>query len=158
MNLQWSGSITALQNELKQHGWIESKTLGPGSMLQWLNPKASLNELPVLPQVHEGRHQDLLLVHPANTADKQWVMRLWKTNITLTPSQQTLWIGNVSTQAIQHAMGILKYPATNRDFDTPLSILAKHLEAFQKTERYRITKQTPGFVEWAGGVLIIKER
>ncbi|MCK5091172.1 MAG: hypothetical protein KAR30_01475, partial [Gammaproteobacteria bacterium] len=99
-----------------------------------------------------------LLVHPANTTDKQWVMRLWKTNITLTPSQQALWIGNASTQSIQHAMGILKYPATTKDFITPLSSLAKHLEAFQKTEKHRTQKQASGLIEWDGDVLIIKER
>jgi undecaprenyl-diphosphatase len=155
MNLQWTGSITALQNELKKHGWKEPKTLDVGSFFQWLNPNAILSELPILPHVHEGRHQDLLLVHPANTTDKQWVIRLWKTNIILTPSQQTLWIGNASTQTIQHAMGILNYPATTKDFNTPLSVLISDFESYQKTIKHRVSAKSAGNIQWNGNILLI---
>ena len=155
MNLQWTGSITTLQNELKKHGWTEPKALGMGSILQWLNPNVSLSELPILPHVHEGHHQDLLLAHPASTTDKQWVIRLWKTNITLTPSQQALWIGNISTQTIQHALGILHYPATTKDFNTPLSNLTKHLEVFRKNIKSRGTAKSIGNIQWNGDILLI---
>jgi len=120
--LQYAGTLEGLKKELVQKGWQQADDLQWDDALKLLSPSLSLQALPVLPQVHNGQHEQLTMVKPA-TDNRRLVLRLWSSNTVLMPSHQPLWVGNVTHQQHTHTLALLHYAATSPDFLTPMKIL-----------------------------------
>ena len=84
--------------------------------LRLLSPSLPLQELPVLPQVHDGRHESFALEKPLADGGRL-VLRLWPANIQLQPDDEPLWLGNVSTQSQRRLLGLFNFPQTLGEFD-----------------------------------------
>ena len=70
-----------LQTLLEQQGWQPAAVRGPLSAMNWLAPEPDIGKLPILPHVHDGEHQSLLLIGPIEPAREQLVViRLWPAN------------------------------------------------------------------------------
>ena len=111
-----------LQASLGQKGWQPADMLSLRNMLKLLSPKLELEQLPLLPQVHDGRHESLALVK--DTVDgKRYVIRLWPAHIELTPGQRPLWIGNVSEIHKALTLELFTFPETGDDFHAPFALL-----------------------------------
>jgi len=63
LNVQWAGSLDEIRSALAARGWREPVPLTLRSGLHWLAPEPALATLPLLPQLHDGRHDALAMVH-----------------------------------------------------------------------------------------------
>ncbi len=124
LNIQYAGTLETLQAHLEQKGWQPAEMVSLGSVLKLLSPKLELDQLPLLPQVHDGRHESLTLVKDGGDG-KRYAIRLWSAHVTLTPNQKPLWIGNVSELKKGLVMNLFTYPETSDDFSTAFSLLEK---------------------------------
>ena len=163
LNVQWSGMLASLRAKLHAQGWREPVPLSATTALRWLLPAPKLAELPVLPLVHDGKHESLLMIRSLNKGraqeatsyDQQIVLRLWNTGIVLDPDGASLWVGNVSLQELERVL-FLRLPVTAREYDVPLEQLMQSLNSVDQ----RLVGRPPGTVErashWSGSVLLLR--
>ncbi|MCB1877345.1 MAG: phosphatase PAP2 family protein [Chromatiales bacterium] len=150
--LQWAGKLDAITATLERHGWKPAKPFTAGSVLSLLNPNQALEHMPILPQVHDGRHESLLMSKQVRGFGRI-VVRLWNAGIALQPGDTPLWIGNVSDQFVRRPARMLAYPKTAPDFNGPLTVLAPDLRGWSVTEKRRQGTNAPG---WDGRLLLIQ--
>jgi membrane-associated phospholipid phosphatase len=163
LNLQWSGDLHVLAARLRDAGWRDPVALDASSALRWLQPEPALADLPLLPQVHDGRHEALLMIAPSaprdetNGKDQQLVIRLWRSGILLEPGDQPLWVGNVTLQQ-QRQFLVLHLPVTQPRYDLPRRILIQNLDAFELRAVRRVPEMSRPEDHWDGGVLLLRSR
>jgi undecaprenyl-diphosphatase len=114
--LQWAASSTELQQRLGKVGWQVAPALTLQNTLMFLNPRAQLADLPVLPQVHDGHHEELTLVHPGETPASQWILRFWDSGLRLREDNIPVWLGSLSSQKLVRRIDIFSLAE-----DTPYS-------------------------------------
>lgn len=156
LTVQWAGDLDVIRAQLAAQGWQRPVKLSPATALLWLSPAPRLAVLPVLPQVHDGRHEVLRLIHPGNTAASQYVLRLWPSDVLLDGTQQPLWIGNVSELELARKTPLIAYLHSTRDFDRPLAALLPALAAWDWQEITRQENLNADEVEWHGELLLIR--
>jgi undecaprenyl-diphosphatase len=142
LNVQWAGSLTRLQRTLTGHGWQDADSLNIRTALRWLAPAASLEDLPLLPQVHDGTHAVLQMIYPlpeTGTGPHQLVLRLWKSGVLLDPGGNALWVGYVAFQK-RGRIALLTMPVGDGHYGEAQSILARTL----KSTGVQLTQQKRG--------------
>lgn len=153
LTLQYAGSLEHLQQQLKTQGWTRPKTVDARAALQWLAPNAQLADLPVLPNVHHGHHEQLILVRPTpDQANSQLVLRLWDSGFAL-DGKQPIWVGNVTRQYLKTSLGLLNLPATETEFAAPLHTLQTHLALLSGLQQKIVQRQPAdgaAFDLWVG--------
>ncbi len=110
LQLQWAGSLAEIDSELRAAGWQDPAPLSGGNLLRWLSSNTVISELPVLPQVHAGRHPALMLRLPRDDR-QQYLIRLWPSGYRL-DEQRPIWVGSISTQQARSFYRVLRYPVT----------------------------------------------
>jgi undecaprenyl-diphosphatase len=79
---QFAGDLDAFAKELTASGWEIVPVWTWRGSLPYLNPNASLGELPPRPALHEGLKAKLTLIRkPEGTADAREVLRVYKTEL-----------------------------------------------------------------------------
>lgn len=146
LNLQFAGALDWLEKQFNSAGWTNATRLNGTDWLRLLSPGQPLQALPVLPQVHDGRHEALLL-QKRLPDDRRLVLRLWPTDFQLAGSNTPLWIGNISEQQQVTRLGLLTYAQTAQNFDQALEQLRKDLLSLPS-----------GQVKDAGTLLMIRQR
>ena len=126
LDIQYAGDLSRLSDRLLQRGWQPAELLQGANLLRLLSPSLPLQRLPVLPQVHDGRHEHLVLEKPLPDGGRL-VLRLWASPVRLEPGSRPLWLGSVSSQRKTVVLNLLSYPVTEDDFDTALAALRKDL-------------------------------
>ena len=159
MNFQWAGTLESLHDELHGQGWVEAEPIRATTVMQWLAPEPDITTLPILPQVNDGQHQELLLVAPHAAEDKTLtVLRLWPSNQELAGGNVPVWVGNVSSLSVEEKLPLIAYLRTTADFDGPVAQLhttLMQLPAVGTTQRNRkVSKDNP---RWSGDVLLAWE-
>jgi undecaprenyl-diphosphatase len=167
LNLQWSGKLDAVRERLHSLGWREPVALNPGSALHWLLPDPALAELPVLPQVHDGRHEVLLMIGPPGSGQasgqdtgrppRQLVLRLWNSDQVLGNAAEPLWIGSVTMQRLRHIL-LLKFPETTHQYDLSLQRLRQSLSGVDQRMERRPADEYAAGRGWNGEVLLVRNR
>ncbi len=153
LNLQWAGRLATLRSALETRGWRAPPPLNATQALRWLVPDSPLETLPVLPQLHEGRPERLLLVRPLD--DRQaLVLRLWPADAVLRDANIPLWTGTVARLKARR-IGFIVLPVTGAVFDTPMARLEKDLAGFA-TRRGRRRLKVPPALRWQGEVLLAR--
>jgi hypothetical protein len=110
--IAYAGSLDRLRDALQPLGW------GPAEMLSWknairlLSPSLPLSELPVVPHVHDGRHEALALVKDMSDTSRL-TLRLWQTPC-LIEGVAPVWVGDVTTLRQEDIAGLLTLPVTLR--------------------------------------------
>ncbi|MCK5639152.1 MAG: VTT domain-containing protein, partial [Gammaproteobacteria bacterium] len=144
LTVQYAGTLEQLQSTLKTRGWRAAPALTASSWMQWFGRDVDIKRLPVLPQVHEGRNESLLLVYPVPETQQLYALRLWSAPVSLQPDNNTLWLGNVATLGLKNIAGVANIPHTLKDFTHPLLQLQKDVKALphrlQATEDITVTK------------------
>lgn len=163
LNLQWSGDLDALTQTLRAAGWRDPVALNASTVLRWLQPQPVIADLPVLPQVHDGRHEALLMIGPAArqraaiAQNQQLVLRLWNSGIVLEPGGEPLWIGNVTLQQ-QKKFLFLSLPVTLPRYDLPRRILGQSLDGIERQEVRRSADAARRDRHWDGSLLLVRAR
>ena len=156
LNFQWAGTLNALRDALHSQGWHTAPALTPMSALNWLAPSPDIDTLPVLPEVNDGYHQQLLLIAPHDSTDRQLtVLRLWPSNRELIASRQPVWIGKVSHQYLEDTLPMITYLRSARNYTSPLQQLADTLRSARGISmQQRRRTVAAGDIEWSGEVLL----
>jgi len=127
LNIQYGGNLTRLKSELLANGWRTPMKLTGSSWLRWLAGSPDLRRLPVLPQVHNGRHESLLLILPEPKPDEALALRLWRSDTSLGPKRVPLWVGTINRLALTNSPFGITVPRTAPVFRKPLSRLTNDL-------------------------------
>ena len=126
LNIQWLGPLEPIEAALLDAGWIRTEPLNWRSALRWLS-RAPLSELPVVPQIHAGQDQVLMLRNPIDP-ERQVLLRLWPSEWTL--GGAPLWIGNVTEQKSRGVLRVLQIPTTKKEYNGPMQALLPAPENF----------------------------
>lgn len=131
LNLQWAGKLEGIRKQLSDHGWHQPVHLSAQTALRYLAPSPELNALPLLPQLHEGHFESLVMVHaPPAMAEKNrmLVVRLWRSRIHLKPDMEPLWVGTVAWLDLEQ-LPLVSLPVTNNAFDQAIATSQSILSA-----------------------------
>ncbi len=123
--VQYAGDLDFLREHLLAQGWQDSPAFTAAATLQWLNPDPKINELPVLPKVHDGQHEILQLMKIDGSS--RWILRLWKT-YTILSNQKPVWAGQVTRETLKKSLEIIMLPRTEPDLFAPLEILKETVQ------------------------------
>ncbi len=142
LNVQWAGPLPGIERALQAAGWHRPPALTAGTALRWLSSRPVLANLPLLPQVHAGRHGVLVMVRPAPGAQshRQIALRLWNADVRLEPGAVPIWVGTVSEQDLYRPLGLIALPSAGGDFAAALHVLEGPLHGVQ----WRVVRRTPG--------------
>jgi len=157
MNFQWAGSLQTLREVLQQQGWKEPPAPTPLDAMNWLAPDPDITTLPLLPQVNDGRHQEMLLIGPQTMeGGRLLALRLWPSDRQLLDGNIPVWVGNVAYLYREQEVPFITYLRTAPDFETPFQQLYKTLA--QEGEVGMLLRQRPvgsdSQEDWQGHVLL----
>jgi undecaprenyl-diphosphatase len=165
LNLQWRGSLASLHAVLIAQGWKDPVPLTASTALRWLLAAPAIAELPVLPQVHAGRHEALVMISPpakgpenqAASIDRnqQLVLRLWHSGLLLNPGEDPVWIGNVTLQA-QRQILFLRLPFTLPEYDSALQTLMASTADIERRVVNRLSEGADEASSWQGNILLMR--
>ncbi len=151
LNLQWRAELTQIRADLERLGWHAPPPLNWANALRWFSARPSLAELPLLPNVHQGRHEALVLVKPTGE-NHQWLLRLWPVPVRV--DDKPLWQGYVARQGLQQQFEYFWLPQLSNDFQSPLEMLADELAGWSRQRvRWHLTGEDA--LRWHGEVLLI---
>jgi len=128
LSVQWRGELPQIEAALHQAGWESPLPLSWDNALRWLVVDAPIAELPVLPQVHAGTHQALMLRRSLGHGE-QWLIRLWPSGAMA--GRTRVWVGTLTRQTSRGALRLVRYPLTEMEYDTPLAALDGALPGFE---------------------------
>ncbi|MEW8028596.1 MAG: VTT domain-containing protein [Candidatus Thiodiazotropha sp.] len=131
LNVQLAGDPAQLITLLERQGWHQADMLGWGNLLRLLSPDAQLEILPVPPQAHDARHEELVMVKSLSN-QQRLLLRLWSTPFRLDPSNLRISIGNVTLQSAETVIGMLTIPRTVRQFEQPVYLLRQTLAPLEE--------------------------
>lgn len=118
LTIQYAGDPAALAASLGHSGWSRPELLDWDNAMRLVSPSLPLTELPVIPQVHDGHHEALVLTRTEGK-DQREVLRLWPTHFRLNDGTP-LWVGNVTRQHKEVLLDLIVFPATDpRGFTMP---------------------------------------
>lgn len=95
LNLQWVATQEQIETVLAARGWHQSDE---GKFENWLRSSAKMQELPIIPHLHEGRYEQLRFIRVNDEQQRILTLRLWRTNVYVqhNTDERPLWIGEVS--------------------------------------------------------------
>ncbi|MDX1698306.1 MAG: LssY C-terminal domain-containing protein, partial [Thiohalobacterales bacterium] len=159
MNVQWGGTLEALRAALTAQGWRTPAAFDPVSAMNWLAPEPVIDDMPVLPEVHDGRHEELLMIAPRPAGEATLtVLRLWPSGLELAEANTPLWLGKVTQLFVDDRVPLLRYLVTGDEHAAPLETLADDLRHARGIQTRILTRSGHGHVPgWQGRVLLAWE-
>jgi membrane protein DedA with SNARE-associated domain/membrane-associated phospholipid phosphatase len=109
LNVQYAGSLDALQEQLISEGWVASPIAGWDALLRTLDKSADAMNLPVLPASHNGRADALLLSRPGSEKETRDVLHLWPAPLRLQPGSVPVWQGTIATLRLERRLGLITF-------------------------------------------------
>jgi membrane protein DedA with SNARE-associated domain/membrane-associated phospholipid phosphatase len=111
--LQWRGTATALQDELKKQGWV----VGPAWSLSALNaftrPDTGPPSMPVIPKLDDGRMPTLAMIQAGELTGEpgRFVLRAWSQDVSEPDgSNAEILVGSIYFERIYHPLSQLSVP------------------------------------------------
>lgn len=125
INLQWVGAREEIRTRLARHGWEQPVPVGIGSLMLLLTDTPDIATLPLLPQVHDGRAQALVM---RKLIDEQsaWVLRLWPSRWSVSFDGGViapLWLGSVNRVTLGTSLPYLTLPGNSNHYNQALQEL-----------------------------------
>ncbi len=120
--LQYAGELSVLETLLTEHGWQRPVKADALNWLQWFDEAIPAQKQPLLPQLHDGHIESLLLTSPATHPEHLLALRLWDSGIRLQPNDVPLWVGNVVYLAVPQGAS-LQLPLVQPNFGEAFSAL-----------------------------------
>ncbi|HYW92963.1 MAG TPA: VTT domain-containing protein [Gammaproteobacteria bacterium] len=148
LDIQWAGTLPAIRRSLRRHGWREPTPLTPRSVLRALSSNPPVDQLPVLPRMHDGRTPALMLTHAIDPTHQQ-VLFLWASGVRLQPPGTPVWIGTLGQQARGRALYTVAYARLQPDRVTDVRRLAGELQSWS-------TRRLPDGAGNGGPVLLVR--
>ncbi len=114
LGLQYGGRLPQLEKVLAGSGWHRPLRLTPATSLHWLMTNPEMDDLPVLPQFHDGRNEALLLVHyqPGSDVKNSFLaLRFWPADVLL-DNVLPLHVGTITRMSVHNYFHLLHLPRT----------------------------------------------
>ena len=127
LNVQFAGRLDALRSRLLLAGWQDYETGGWEGLLQTMDKGATPLDLPVLPSMHQGRAETLVMVRREPGGGQMKVLRLWHGPVELQPGAVPLWIGSVHKLEFAQRLDFFSYWRVMPGEDALLEPLRKDL-------------------------------
>ncbi|WP_420467409.1 VTT domain-containing protein [Panacagrimonas sp.] len=110
-DLQWAADLDRVEAELRAAGWQPLPGLKAMDVLRWLTQSTTVDQLPVLPQVHAGNHARLTLRQPLDDS-RQRLIRLWDSGVRVSgpDGSEPVWLGTLSEQRARTHYRLFRYP------------------------------------------------
>jgi undecaprenyl-diphosphatase len=150
LNVQWLGALEEIEAALLQAGWLKTEPLEWDTTLRWL-ARLPIAELPVLPQVHNGRNQALMLRKPLDE-EQQWALRLWPSEWLVDGAP--LWIGSLTGQYSRDLLRSLRVPTMQKNFAEAMGALDPPPPGF--TARAARHTELESSAQWNGAVWLLR--
>ena len=129
--LQWAEHRQELEARLHAAGWQTAPGLNLRGILLWLSPQVELRDLPVLPQIHDGREAAFTLVRYDDPPDTRWVLRFWDTDTHLRENDLPIWVGSLSHQKREPRMRLFTFAEDDPQSRIPADLLAPAWQGLQ---------------------------
>ena len=156
LDIQWLATREQIETWLEARGWHAPRTANSMSLLDLFNSDSGMEKLPVLPQVHRGESQQILLVHASDSPQHLLTLRLWRTEYHLTGGDARLWIGNVSYLTVDERFRVVHFLRTAPDYrDALLEFRPFVAELPHRRVQRRPDALQPSGSQWSGNVLLI---
>ncbi len=159
LTIQWAGSPGELAGYLLTEGWRRPATLNLKNFLGMLSPETPLEMLPVLPHLHDGRSDSLLLVRKVD--GQRWVLRLWVTDTQIAESNAPLFVGTIDIQKTFRLAGLITMERETGGYDRPLDAFKSMLDdrfsvkSVRRTDDEIQVDREHGPLHWQGRVLLV---
>lgn len=133
-NLQWMGDADKISAALEVADW-QSASTKLRHYFNWFNSSVTINELPLLPHVHDGQYDELRFSKTI-PPDRLLIIRLWRSEIEIqnTQGKHPLWFGYISQMEKVERFG-LRYLVTTPNMITPLQWFQSNLPGVSATPR-----------------------
>jgi len=131
LDVQVAGSLQQLADELDRQGWHVQPQAGWEEALRMLDHDAPPHEIPVLPAAMDTRVEALLMWRPGTSDDEIHVLRLWPSQVRLSPGDVPVWLGTVQTLQFQRHFGLLGIWRPLAQSRSSLALLAEDLQALE---------------------------
>jgi len=155
LTIQWAGKLDQIQDELVARGWQVAPRFSFYNALLWFAPEPELDKLPVLPKIHNGRHEALRMFTCEHKDRHCLLLRLWSADITLSPNLP-LWIGFASYLKLDR-MPLITYGHAEANYVRPLDDFLSRISTLRVHAVSR--SYAPGTSEtgdaWDGRTLLI---
>ena len=162
LTIQWSGPSDELARFLISKGWQRPPPLTMKSLLGMFASATPLEELPVLPRIHDGRTERLRLAY--TEGDMRFILRLWSSDTMIGRDDLPLFIGTVEQQQRRSLVGLITMARDSGEYDRPLNAMEHMLgNGFDVGRVYRTDHATRAGYEqhhlrWHGEVLLVLEK
>lgn len=155
LDIQWLATREQIESHLQAHGWRAPRAANSMSLLDLFNSGTGPAELPVLPQVHRGETQQILLVHASDNPGHLLTLRLWQTEYALRDGAR-LWLGNVSYLSVDARFRVVHFLHTETDYRDALQDFLPSIAGltYRRVTRERDELQ-PSMSVWSGAVVLI---
>lgn len=138
--LQWAAGDGAIARELEATGWRVAPAWSAQSALLWLSPRTSLDALPVLPKLSEGKSNGLtFLKFDPQRPMIRLVLRLWRSRYQLMTrdgvgegANEPIWYGALYQETFQQPwhLATVGTPTTWPDVPTIRQLLPASVKTF----------------------------
>jgi undecaprenyl-diphosphatase len=158
LTLQWAGSPDRMAQFLSANGWQQAPALTLQRFVGIFASDTPVEALPVLPQLHDGRTERLLLVR-MDRGDRRLVLRLWPADVDIAGAP--LFLGTVEEQRRQQFADLITAAKDTGEYKRPLEVLKKTINGrFFVTQVRRTGDRTAsdrdhGRLPWQGEVLLV---
>jgi undecaprenyl-diphosphatase len=150
-NIQWADTPAQISQTLAGLGWQPAKRINGKNLLQWMSKDTGLADRPVLPQVHQGRHDQLAMIY--QDGDATWIIRFWHSGYRW--QGQDIWVGQAARMDSQSFLKLFYYPVTGHEFNQPTERLQQQLPAGHVIPVTRQPADNTGKQDWDGKTLLI---
>jgi len=106
--LQWLGTPQALASRLAPAGWSVATPWRVAGLAGFLRPDTGIEDLPILPKLHEGRFALLTLTRASATEpDSRWVLRAWPSGYRDAADGAPLLLASLTRERVLHPARML---------------------------------------------------
>ena len=134
---QWLGNAAAPRGF--SDGWLPGRNWEWRTVLRWLNPRPSVERLPVLPRWHAGRLPEHVLIRPASEPRARLVLRAWQGAAT---AAGPVWL--LQIERVEIRPGVL-LPRLDREALPPKTIRRLLQEAARRAGYRRLDADVPRY-------------
>lgn len=158
LSVQWAGSLEFLRARLTARGWQEALPVTGKSLLLGFDTSRPAMQLPLLPHVHDGRHEALALIYSLKgKPDQRLVLRLWSSGKILRAPRNPIWVGTVTEERINRPLAWFNLPQDGPDFNAPRLALFESLAGMptRLVKRDGMPRSTSEEIVWDKTVLLV---
>jgi len=162
LTVQWAGSPDELSRFLISKGWRRPLPMNPKSFLGMLATRITIEQLPVLPLLHDGRVECLRLVRTGR-GNRRVVLRLWSTGVKIYGNDIPLFVATVEEQQGRSLAGLITMAKDTGNYERPLYLLEQTLadtftvRLVHRADRETRTVHEHQWPQWSGGVLLASQ-